>query len=186
MNAKFTAKNIAYIAVLTALVAICTAFIGVPIGTGYFNLGDTVIFTAAYLFGPFAAMIAGGLGAFIGDLIVFPTTMVFTLFIKAVEGLICGLLMKAAPKIYKGNNRVCHIALNALAMVISGLWMAAGYLATQALLWGTLTAAIIQLPWDILQGVLSGFTACLLLFGLKLRKLAAQDAGRNKGGMDKK
>ena len=67
MKAKeyFTTKRIAFMALFTALVAIATFIIQVPspAGQGYINVGDTMIFVCAALFGPLFSFVAGGLGA---------------------------------------------------------------------------------------------------------------------------
>ncbi len=95
---KFSTRLIAYAALMTALVYAGT-LIGFSSAQFYFNLGDCVILIAAYLLGPIPAMIAGGLGAFLGDLTVYPATMVYTLFIKAIEGLAAGLLFLLVKKL---------------------------------------------------------------------------------------
>ncbi len=95
-NAKFAksaTRFVAYTAVMTALTYVGT-LIGFSGAQFYFNLGDSVILICASLFGPIPAMIAGGLGAFFADLTVYPATMLFTLVIKALEGLIAGMLFK--------------------------------------------------------------------------------------------
>lgn len=86
-----TTKLIAYTALMTALTYVGT-LLGFSGGQFYFNLGDTVILICAYLFGPIPAMLAGGLGSFLGDLTVYPATMLYTLVIKGLEGLVAGLL----------------------------------------------------------------------------------------------
>lgn len=92
-----TTKLIAYTALMTALTYVGT-LLGFSGGQFYFNLGDTVILICAYLLGPIPAMLAGGLGAFFGDLTVYPATMVYTLVIKGIEGLAAGLLFLLLKK----------------------------------------------------------------------------------------
>lgn len=102
-NAKFAksaTRFVAYTAVMTALTYVGT-LIGFSGAQFYFNLGDSVILICASLFGPIPAMIAGGLGAFLADLTVYPATMLFTFFIKALEGLIAGLLFKLVKLVLK-------------------------------------------------------------------------------------
>ena len=84
-------RTVAYTALMTALVYVGT-LIGFSSPQFYFNLGDATILIAAALLNPISAMIAGGLGAFLGDLTVYPATMVFTLVIKGLEGLFAGAL----------------------------------------------------------------------------------------------
>lgn len=60
-SAKITLK-LAIATVFAALVCIATiAFtVSVPATSGYFNIGETIIYVAALLFGPFVGAFAGG------------------------------------------------------------------------------------------------------------------------------
>ena len=58
--------HIAVTGVMTGSVMAFT-FIGINIGSAYVNLGDAMVLTAAALFGPATAAIAGGLGAMFAD-----------------------------------------------------------------------------------------------------------------------
>jgi len=82
--------------VFAALVCITTiAFIvSVPATTGYFNVGEAIIYVAALIFGPYVGAFAGGLGAAIADVLVAPVFAPGTLLIKSFEGAIVGLLGK--------------------------------------------------------------------------------------------
>ncbi len=90
---RFSTRTLAYAAVMTALVYVGT-LIGFSSAQFYFNLGDSFVLMAAALLDPISAMIAGGLGSFLADLTVYPATMVFTLVIKGIEGLVAGVLFK--------------------------------------------------------------------------------------------
>jgi uncharacterized membrane protein len=68
--------------------------LSVPVTGGYFNLGETVIYVAALVFGPFVGAIAGGVGAAIADVIVAPPFALGTLVIKSIEGALVGFLGK--------------------------------------------------------------------------------------------
>ncbi|MHA1694562.1 MAG: ECF transporter S component, partial [Candidatus Helarchaeota archaeon] len=58
-------------AMMTALVAITTFAIQlyIPATSGYFNIGEIIIYTSAIIFGPIIGGISGGVGAAIADLI---------------------------------------------------------------------------------------------------------------------
>ena len=172
--------NIAVTGVMTGLVMAFT-FIGINLGSAYVNLGDAMVLTAGALFGPAVAAIAGGLGAMFADLIVFPATFAFTLVIKAVEGALCGLLIKyVIPKIARKHIPL-QAALGIAAMVLSAVVMAVGYFGTNVLFWGEgdspatrLSGAVVQLPIDILQGVVGCVLAILLTYVVRLDKVAAR------------
>ncbi len=167
---------------MTALVFAFT-MIGINIGTGYINIGDTMIFITAALFGPLPASIAGGLGALLADIAVYPPTAVFSLFIKAIEGALAGVLLRyVAPKLIgKHPKTAVKILSDAVCCLIAGAVMVAGYFATSVLFWGEgdspatrLSGALLQLPWDILQCAVSLALSNLILNLMKLSSIAAK------------
>lgn len=173
--------HIAVTGVMTGLVMAFTYF-GVNLGTAYVNLGDAMVLAAGALFGPVTGMIAGGLGAMLMDLIVYPATFVFTLFIKGIEGALCGVLLKyALPKLTRGKYPLLQVILGIAAMMLSALFMAAGYFGTNVLFWGEgdspatrLSGALLQLPIDIAQGAVGCAIAALLIYAVRLDKIAAR------------
>lgn len=65
-----TTRKLTITALMAALVTIVTMTISIPIGMqGYLNFGDILIFASALLFGPQVALIAGGLGSALADLL---------------------------------------------------------------------------------------------------------------------
>jgi len=142
-------------AVFAALVAAATMIIRIPIPatTGYFNIGDAMIFIAALLFGPIIGGVAGGFGSAIADIIGYPLFAPYTLVIKGVEGWLVGKLTRRT--------------LNSdwIACVLGGSEMVLGYLLVEVFLFG-LGAALEELPFNIFQvvaGVAIGPTSALLL-----------------------
>lgn len=94
-------------AVFTALVCVATfAFtIYVPQTRGFFNIGETMVYIAALLFGPVVGGIAGGLGSMLADLILgYAHYAPATLVIKACEGAIVGFLNRKMPKVESRNR----------------------------------------------------------------------------------
>lgn len=96
-----TAVQLALIAVSTSLVCAVTMVfsIYVPTTRGFFNIGETVIYTAALLFGPITGAFAGGVGSAFADLLLgywyyAPATLV----VKAVEGGFVGILGRGRPR----------------------------------------------------------------------------------------
>jgi len=95
MTKNLNAREIAISGLLSALVAAVTLIlrIHVPATSGYFNLGEAAIYTAALLFGPRIGGIAGGLGSALADIIGGYTVYApATLLIKGAEGYLVGLL----------------------------------------------------------------------------------------------
>jgi uncharacterized membrane protein len=144
-----TAATVAAGSIFAALVAAITYLlpISIPATQGYFNFGETIIYSAALILGPFVGAFAGG-GAAIADLLV-PFAAIYapaTLVIKAVEGFTVGFLnIKLKKKI--------NLTLSAIiSVLIGGTIMIVGYFAYQVLALGfPIGAALIELPFNIVQ-----------------------------------
>jgi uncharacterized membrane protein len=95
-----TTTQLALTPIFTALVTIATMVftISIPATSGYFNIGETIIYITAILFGPYVGAIAGGVGAAISDMILAPVYWPGTLITKALEGAIVGFLGRRAIK----------------------------------------------------------------------------------------
>lgn len=100
---KFSVKELCIIAVFTAVVCVATMILklDIPATRGFFNVGDSMIYVTALLFGPIIGGIAGGIGSSLADILLgAPWYAPGTLVIKGVEGLIVGYLgYKIRPKI---------------------------------------------------------------------------------------
>lgn len=182
-------KKLALTALMAALTAVLTlASVPLP-GGGYYNFGDVAIFIAAAALGPVAGAFAGGLGGALGDLILGYTFYApFTLVIKALEGLIAGLLFKAFKSAFiKEGGTVKKAVFSAVSNVGGGLMMAAGYFLAEGLLLaeGKWQGGLVNLPWNILQGALSAVVAAVVLFVCRLDVLFERTiSSRNKKAED--
>jgi len=93
--------QLALSAVMAALVFVATMVIRItiPATGGYFNVGDSMIYVAALLFGPFVGGLAGGIGASLVDVLGYPIFAPGTFIIKLVEGVVVGYVgYKIRPK----------------------------------------------------------------------------------------
>ncbi len=165
-------RYVAYTGVATALVTAAT-LAGASTPNFYFNLGDSVILMIAALFGPLPAAIAGGLGSFFADLAVYPATMVYTLVIKGLEGLIAGGLLYLISFLHKRRliNNAVKIALSILSLILSAMFMMTGYFVAQTFIYGTYYTAMLALPMDAAQAAISSALASLVLYGARLIQL---------------
>lgn len=143
-----TAFKIAAAAIFAALVAVATFLFVVPIPatSGYFNLGETLIYIGALLLGPFVGSTAGA-GATIGDIIVAPQFAPGTFTIKAIEGYLVGFLNK------KLNKKIKSITLSAtVAVIVGGFEMVTGYFIYETLVLGyPIALALVEVPFNIIQ-----------------------------------
>lgn len=126
------ARRIAHAAVFTALVFAATLVsVSVPATEGYFNLGESMVYTAAILGGPWVGAVAGGLGSALADVYLgYGKYAPGTLVIKGVEGALAGLLY----------SRLKGLVARAgpWAAAAAGLVAAAGILAAGAIVYGGL------------------------------------------------
>lgn len=162
----FPTRKLVFTALMTALTVVATVVLGFRTGDFFFNCGDTVIFITAALFGPVPAMIAGGIGSFFADLAVYPATMFFTLVIKGLEGLLCGLLMKLFRS--NGQGKILSAVTGCAAMIVSGAFMMTGYFICNTFIYGTPASALAALPADAVQASVSVAVACALLYVMRL------------------
>lgn len=157
--------KLALAAVFAALVCVATLaiVISIPATSGYFNLGETVIYIAALLFGSLIGALAGG-GAAIADILVAPQFAVGTLIIKGFEGAIVGFLDKKLQKMTRSRS------LSATAsIVIGGLEMVAGYFIYEQIVLGyPLAAALVEVPFNIVQ-MLVGLVVAIPIMHIILR-----------------
>jgi uncharacterized membrane protein len=142
------AFKIAVAAIFAALVAAATLIFVIPIPatSGYFNLGETLIYVAALLFGPLVGATAGA-GASIADALVAVQYAPGTLTIKAIEGFLVGFLTK------KLNKKINSLTICAtIAIVIGGFEMVAGYFIYETLVLGyPVDLAAVEIPFNIVQ-----------------------------------
>ena len=172
---KFTIKFIAYTGMMTAIVYVAT-LIGVSTPVANFNIGDSAILITAALF----AMIAGGLGAFLADLTTYPVTMLYTLVIKAIEGLLAGIAFTLIYKWFdkKENPTKRDVALKivfaTITCIVCTMLMAVGYYICKAFMYGTPESALTSLPKNVVQAVVSTLIAVLVLYAARLEKMRAK------------
>jgi uncharacterized membrane protein len=143
--------TIAAAAVFASLVFVVTALIPpitIPATSGYFNLGEPIIYIAALVFGPLIGGVAGGLGASLADAYLgFAYFAPGTLIIKGLEGAIVGFLnVKLQKKI--SNSTACAC----IAVLIGGLEMVAGYFLYEQIVLGyPLAVALVEVPFNLVQ-----------------------------------
>jgi len=153
--------------ILAALVFIATYsfVIYIPATSGYFNLGESIIYFAALMFGPFVGALAS-VGATIADILI-PGAAQFapgTLLIKICEGAIVGFLHINLRK------RISNHYLRAVVSIIpGGLLMVSGYFVyEQTVLGYPLVGALIEVPFNIVQ-MLVGLAIAIPVVNIVLR-----------------
>ncbi|MBQ3848754.1 MAG: ECF transporter S component [Clostridia bacterium] len=151
----FDVKKLAIAGILTAAITIVTAYIKIPVINGYVHIGDGLIYFAASLLGPFAALPAG-IGSMLADLIAgYPQYILPTLIVKSLMGAISGLVLLLTNKTKK---KWLKMMLRIVAIVICEGIMVIGYHIAGEIIYGE-AAAIGELIGDLCQagvGILTG------------------------------
>lgn len=138
--------KVAVAAIFTALVCAATMLFSVyvPATHGFFNVGESMVFLSALLFGPFVGAFAGGVGSSLADLLLgFPHYAPATLIIKGCEGAVVGLLKRRNPRFSSNLQwRSLTIMLGLAAGSILGGVGAAYYSGQAELTLGTSTFSL--------------------------------------------
>jgi uncharacterized membrane protein len=116
---------LALCAVFAALTFVATLAltVAVPATSGYFNIGETVIYVAAIVFGPYVGAFAGGIGAALADMLVAFPFFPGTLVIKACEGTIVGFVSNRLRGTSKASWRILTAILGVIvggALILTG------------------------------------------------------------------
>ena len=159
------ALRIATIAILTAVTAVLTWLVRIPVPAtkGYFNLGDTVIYFTAFTLGPVSALLTGGLGTAIADLIGYPSFAPISLFVHGLQGLAAALI----AVIPLGGRRSRTFSPSWLLAVIAGTAvMCGGYLAAESVMVG-FGAALVELPFNLLQNLVGAVVGISLSLAVR-------------------
>jgi uncharacterized membrane protein len=92
----------------------------VPATKGFFNIGETLVYITALLFGPVIGSFAGGFGSMLADVLLgYPQFALGTFIIKACEGGIVGFLGEKQPRF--SSRRTWQISTFAAALIIGVL-----------------------------------------------------------------
>lgn len=155
---RLDATVVAMSAVVAAAVAVATMAVSIPIGIGYLNFGEIVIYTAAFLFGGLVGGLGGGIGAAAADVILgYAMYGPITLVAKGFEGYVVGRLSGASTK-----SKVVAVAAGAPIMIVS-------YVLARAYFEGVPAAILTELPIDIAQAAIGLVIALPLSQALQSR-----------------
>ena len=140
---------------------------GVPVPGGHLYLNDIVICAAAILLNPFEAFCVGGIGAFIGDLLFYPTPMFVSLVTHGLQAVVISLcshkLMKNKPVLASG-----------IGVTIGAVIMVAGYTFGRAFIYANMETALLKLPYQFLQAGVGAVVGMLLCWKFGLARQAAK------------
>lgn len=150
------ASDIALAVVFTAMVAAATMVLSVyfPLTRGYFNLGETMVYLAALVGGPFVGAFAGGVGSAIADIVLGYTVFApGTLVIKAAEGAVAALLYRRLRRINFPNALLLSAVMVGVyfgILVSVGIFLMSGLVEITPYGGETFTVLVSPLTWVVL------------------------------------
>ena len=150
-------------AMLMALNIALSSF-GVPVPGGHLYLNDIVICAAALLLDPVGAFLVGGVGAFLGDLFFLSDADVRLARHPRPAGRRDSLI---AHRTLKKHPAVA----SAVGALVGAVIMVVGYSLGRAFIYATPEAALLKLPYQILQAAVGALVGTLLVWKCGLRKL---------------
>lgn len=160
-NSSIKIKNLTITGLLIALVYVATRFIQfhlpISINGGLTHAGTFLLFTIAFVFGKRKAAISGALGMALSD-ITSPWTAwaPFTFIVRAVMGYMAGAIVfnKNSCSDSAGKFTVKCV----IAIILSGIWMCAGYYVAEGLLYGNWITPVASIPGNLLQLIIGIFS----------------------------
>lgn len=165
-NRRLFKKNTLRLCLTAMFMGLNIAFssFGIPVLGGHLYLCDVIIDTAAILLDPVAAVLVGGVGSFLGDYFFYPAPMFVSLVTHGLQALVVSLFAHYVLKKHPILSSGIGVTLGSVVMVV-------GYFLGKTFVYGTLEAAILKLPFEILQAVIGAVGAMLLCWVFHLPKL---------------
>lgn len=146
---KMSPRMLATTGLFTALVAVVTMSFSVyvPATRGFFNIGDTMVFLTALLFGPISGAFAGGVGSALADLLLgYSYYAPATLIIKGSEGYIVGWLYNKKPNFSTSSWKIFTIILGLFVGGVLGFFGINYYSGDVGITIGS-TIVTLSIPW---------------------------------------
>ena len=162
---QISVRKLTVTAVLMAMnIIMSTSVLSVPVPGGHMYLNDVIIVTAAVLLGPFYAFLVGGVGAFIGDMLFYPTPMFVSLVVHGVQAAVISLFvhrwMKAKP-----------VPASIVGAIVGWVICFTGYTLGRAFIYSTPAYAVAKFPFQVLQTAVGSAIALLLCWKAGVVKL---------------
>lgn len=159
-------KRICITGLMAALICVATAFIKMPTGinSGYLHFGDSMIYLAGCLLGPWASL-AAAIGGALADVISSaPQWAPATAIIKAINAVPFILVVR-------NTNHKIITKWTVLMTVVSGLWTIGGYLVAEGIMYSFPTA-LTSVPFSCVQAL--GSAIVFVIVGAILDKIKIQ------------
>ena len=153
MNKIIKLVTAALMAAMTCLVTMILP-IRIPFGNGgYIHPGDAFVLLSGILLGPVYGGLAAGVGSLMADLLAgYPQYAAATFVIKLLAAMLGGYSYR-------------HIRKRSVAAagILGGVVVTLGYFTYESFLYGSLAAALVGVPFNLLQNVMGIIIASIIL-----------------------
>ena len=148
---NLSALKVSSMAICTAIVAVFTLVVKIPLGTGYLNLCDLAIAFIAFTLGPVTAFVAAAFGTAIADIVSgYPQWAIISFISHGLEALVIALIVS------KNKGIVNKI----VAAILGTIIMVGGYYLLGSLFLEGFSASLASVPGNTAQCVFG------MVFGL--------------------
>ena len=166
---KISIKKMTVTALLLGMnIIMSSSILSVPVPGGHMYLNDVIIVMASLILDPFCAFVVGGVGAFLGDMIFYPTPMFVSLVTHGLQAVLISLFVRHVLKSKP-------LASSVIASVLGLILTVTGYTLGRAYIYSTPAYAVMKFPFQILQTAVGSAIALALYFGTPIRKVARQE-----------
>lgn len=167
---KLTTKKIVLTALFMALIVVATMFIRIPLPLGYVNLGDAFILLAVFILDPVCAVTAAGIGSALADLFGYIAYAPGTLIIKTAMAVVAYFIYKLMFKLTKKT-----VIAEIIAGIAGAVIMAFGYFFYEILFFETASVAILNVPFNLLQGAAGIIISVVVMRILNVTRIIKKD-----------
>ena len=165
-------KKICFTALFTALTALSTWLIAIPLpASGYFNVGDVFVLLSAWCLGPLYGALAAGLGAATADLLSgFALYAPATLITKAAVALTAYYTYAFFKKLAKNATDKTKPLLTLPSAFLGELLMVLCYLFFESVVLSLGAGAFANVLGNCMQGICATVSAPLVFYPLQQSK----------------
>ena len=158
-------KKLTVAAVLMAMnIIMSISALSIPVPGGHMYLNDVIIVTAAVLLDPLYALLVGGVGAFIGDMLFYPPPMFVSLVTHGLQAVVVSLI---SHRILKRRQALA----SGIGVIVGAIIMVIGYTLGRAYVYSTLEYSLIKLPFEIVQAGFGAVFSMVVCYPLRLREM---------------
>lgn len=175
-NERVSAREATLRLVLTALfmalnIVFSSSVMSIPVPGGHVYLNDAIVVIAGLLLSPYEAFAVGGIGAFLGDFFFYPAPMWVSLVTHGLQAVMISLISHKTLKKHKNAGAI-------VAIIVGIVINVAGYTIGRRFFYGNNpAAAMIKLPWQILQASVGSALGAVLVMSKGLPALIRKTMG---------